>query len=193
MSRFLVVSFLGMGVAFYQLSGGADFTPPERPLTDQKAIVSPSLEPKMLIPQASTSRLHSTAESLVQKAIIKQSNIPASAQRDTNQPKSNLTTHGLQLASLEQGLAGLSEPFVSFGPDTEATPPQDTADIRTVRASRVNMRQGPNTSYPILARLLAGDQVDVLQDDNTGWALLRINKTDQVGWVATSLLSPKGS
>ena len=34
MSRFLMVSFAGLALAFYELSGGADFTPPAHPTTD---------------------------------------------------------------------------------------------------------------------------------------------------------------
>jgi SH3-like domain-containing protein len=66
-------------------------------------------------------------------------------------------------------------------------------DIRSVRASRVNMRQGPNTTYPILGRLLAGDEVEILRDQETGWAMVKVEKTGQIGWIATSLLSLKGS
>ena len=42
-------------------------------------------------------------------------------------------------------------------------------DRRTIRASRVNMRQGPGTSYPVITRLLGGEEVIVIEDSGTGW------------------------
>jgi hypothetical protein len=66
-------------------------------------------------------------------------------------------------------------------------------DIREIRASRVNMRQGPGTIYPVIGRLLAGDEVLIMEDSGTGWLQLRTRKGNRVGWVAASLVSKKRS
>ena len=70
---------------------------------------------------------------------------------------------------------------------------EDMLDIRRIRASRVNMRQGPGTIYPVVDRLLVGEEVLVFEDSGTGWLHLRTRKGDRVGWVAASLVSRKSS
>ncbi|CUH79060.1 SH3 domain protein [Tritonibacter multivorans] len=196
MSRFVVLSFLGLGFAFYELSGGADFEPPLRPVTP-----SPFAE---AAPVASTSDVQ--PEPVVQASVVTAPTAPRTRPAEVTAQLQNaalvsdgktrltLATEGLQLASLEGGLAAGTVDVAAVAPEAVENTPQEVAmDIRTVRASRVNMRQGPNTTYPILNRLLAGDKVEILRDEGAGWAMLRVSKTGQVGWIATSLLSPKGS
>lgn len=106
---------------------------------------------------------------------------------------------GLQLASLEAGLQGGLLPDIAMPaeahPDTR--PPETTGDaaapddLRTIRAARVNMRQGPGTDYPIITRLLTGDKVIVVDDNGAGWLLLRTVDAPHFGWIAASLVSEK--
>lgn len=77
--------------------------------------------------------------------------------------------------------------------ETDNEAPTEALDIRRIRASRVNMRQGPGTIYPVIARLLNGDEVQVIDDSGTGWLHLRVRKGDKIGWVAASLVSRKSS
>lgn len=196
MSRFVILSFVGLGFAFYELSGGADFEPPVRTVT----------------PSPVAEAAPATTTSPVQTELVQQAGLPTvpatpvtrptdvSAQLRTaalvsdGKTRLTLATEGLQMASLEGGLAAGTVAVSAVTPDVvEETPEEIALDIRTVRASRVNMRQGPNTTYPILSRLLAGDKVEILRDEGAGWAMLKVEKTGQVGWIATSLLSPKGS
>lgn len=79
------------------------------------------------------------------------------------------------------------------GAGTPAANPDSFLDIREIRASRVNMRQGPGTIYPVLARLLAGDEVIVIDDNGTGWLQLRTKDGNRIGWVAASLVGKKRS
>jgi uncharacterized protein YraI len=96
----------------------------------------------------------------------------------------------LVLASLEQGLAGLTsaEPAPEPAPEpvTVAVAP---ADIREITATRVNMRDGPGTTHPILARLSLGHEVEVLGDSGNGWLRLRTLPEQQSGWISASLVS----
>ena len=55
--------------------------------------------------------------------------------------------------------------------------------------TRVNMRDGPGTIYPVILRLRIGQQVEVLETSGTGWLRLRTVQGQQVGWVAASLIS----
>ncbi|WP_323776167.1 SH3 domain-containing protein [Leisingera sp.] len=96
----------------------------------------------------------------------------------------------LQLASLEGGISGIQA--ASAGSEMLAEPrPEPDKDIRHIRASRVNMRQGPGTNYPVIARLLGGDEVIVFEDSGTGWLHLRAPGKGKAGWIAASLVSKK--
>ena len=88
--------------------------------------------------------------------------------------------------ALNTGLAGAE-------PAQPVAPAESYLDIREIRASRVNMRQGPGTIYPVTARLLAGDEVLIVEDNGTGWLQLRTRIGNKIGWVAASLVSKKRS
>lgn len=224
MKRLIVISFLFMGFAFYELSGGADFEPRGlRPVKPERvaAAVSPPAKP--------------TGQGRVE-AVALVSSSPVLAPRDTDRPTSGtenerredaateqaaqdenplervritlgqnlslltqtatgtapLTTGQLTLVSLDQGAEGLretaidqqSEPPVIAEPDTPPAP-----DIREISGTRVNMRDGPGTIYPVIARMVIGHKVEVLSESGTGWLRLRSLQGHQVGWVAASLVS----
>ncbi|WP_068248423.1 SH3 domain-containing protein, partial [Tritonibacter horizontis] len=109
-----------------------------------------------------------------------------------------MSTNGLQIGSLQGGLGAIS----AAASDTTrgnssakviSSPPAPPQDFREIRASRANVRLGPSTEFPVMAQLLAGDRVRVLDEDPSGWALLENPRTGDVGWIAASLLSAKGS
>lgn len=62
-------------------------------------------------------------------------------------------------------------------------------DIRSVSGTRVNVRGGPGTEYAVVASLIQGDQVEVIDDTGEGWVLLRLPDGESVGWVADFLLT----
>ncbi|NSY39750.1 SH3 domain-containing protein [Leisingera sp. ANG59] len=105
----------------------------------------------------------------------------------------------LQLASLEGGLAAIQPATAGTEAQNDSpepagaalAEPQPAQDIRQIRASRVNMRQGPGTNYPVITRLLGGDEVIVFEDNGTGWLHLRAPGKGKVGWIAASLVSKK--
>ena len=61
-------------------------------------------------------------------------------------------------------------------------------DIRAVAGSRVNMRQGPGTNFPVLDTLDGGTQAEVLEINANGWAQIEVLNTGQIGWMSTRLL-----
>ncbi|AVO39792.1 SH3 domain-containing protein [Pukyongiella litopenaei] len=99
----------------------------------------------------------------------------------------------LQLASLSDGAASLTEaapaPDPADIPAPAATFEQPPRDIREVIGTRVNMRDGPGTIYPVVARMRIGQQVEVMSDSGTGWLRLRTIPDGQPGWIASSLIS----
>lgn len=247
MSRFVLASFAFLGWGFYELSGGADFTPPQRPVPEKSAEVTRANTPSS--PAIRRNEITVTAESLVTRTSLDQRHKALAAARASGQqdlrPKpettetgtaafeapapneddtapgtapssaarvmsAGLDTGGMQLASLEQGLDGgvqVGWQGLGTGPaSSEATPRQPETgtallapgltedpetDKRSIRASRVNMRQGPGTAYPIITRLLAGDEVIVIGDSGTGWLHLRTPDNEHFGWIAASLVSQK--
>ena len=102
------------------------------------------------------------------------------------------------LVSLEQSPTQFATPLVSFDSSLEtglsqfaglpAVDPEK--DFRSVTGSRVNLREGPGTGYPVLTSLKRGDEVEILADPGTGWVQLRLLNGDVAGWMAASLLSP---
>lgn len=103
------------------------------------------------------------------------------------------TPQTLQLASLSDGAASLTEaaptPEPAGIPAPAATFEQAPRDIREVIGTRVNMRDGPGTIYPVVARMRIGQQVEVLSESGTGWLRLRTIPDGQPGWIASSLIS----
>ncbi|NOD65271.1 SH3 domain-containing protein [Ruegeria sp. HKCCD6109] len=96
----------------------------------------------------------------------------------------------LTLASLEQGVASLEQvttdaelPAVDLSSTVE-TP----KDIREISGTRVNLRDGPGTIYPIIGKAGLGQQVEVLSESGTGWLRLRVLPGQQVGWISASLV-----
>ncbi|NIZ15415.1 SH3 domain-containing protein [Phaeobacter sp. HF9A] len=204
MSRFLIVSFAGLALAFYELSGGADFKAPERPTPVAQAqdtrpapgrIATRPAETQLATPvlsryepprpqvavEASASRVRATPETPVEQAASPQ---PALL---------NLATSGLQITQLEGGLGAITTAAPSPRPFVENRAAEPLVDIRRIRASRANIRLGPSTQFPVMKQMLAGDRVRVLSEDPSGWALLETPDTGEVGWIAASLLSAKGS
>jgi uncharacterized protein YgiM (DUF1202 family) len=50
------------------------------------------------------------------------------------------------------------------------------------------MRKGPSTTYPVLAQVLKGERLIVLQDPGNGWLKVRTEE-NRIGWMAASLIS----
>lgn len=96
-------------------------------------------------------------------------------------------------AQFEQNSGARLQNIALAGADAPTVNPDSFLDIREIRASRVNMREGPGTIYPVLARLLAGDEVIVIEDNGEGWLQLRTKEGNRIGWVAASLVGKKRS
>lgn len=217
MSRFVMLSFAFLGWGYYELSGGADFKPPERPqpvaetktetpperitaasLTSRPAEKSrPALDNRpVLTRRAETSSPERPAAdpNLRARVAAKQLASASAVLTSTGSAFSEAPQGGtLQLASLEGGLSAITAAPAADTPETAAATTEipRTEDRRRIRASRVNMRQGPGTRYPVITRLLGGDEVIVIEDSGTGWLHLRAPDKGQVGWIAASLVSRK--
>lgn len=207
--RFVLLSFAVLSFAFYELSGGADFEPrgvrppkPERiaqtetpktasqvtPVVATTLVAKPAIAPRKTAEFRPQPKNELTAEQ--EAAGLAQISASLSSGGDLFQPAA---TQAFSLASLEQGVASIQAADVDVS-DTPAPAPEyvePEPDLREVMGTRVNMRDGPGTIYPVVARLNIGHQVEVLSESGTGWLRLRVLPERQTGWVAASLITKK--
>ncbi|MBL4813538.1 MAG: SH3 domain-containing protein [Rhodobacteraceae bacterium] len=181
MKSFIFVSFAFLGVAFYQLSGGADFVPELRQNPD-------------LADASTADLLEQSAPELVARAA------PPAAETlapQTLASASLANTITAPHAPQEQAiLASLATPFEETVQEAEvelaslAIPLTPAADLREVAGNRVNMRTGPSTDYAVIETLVRGTLLQVLETDANGWAHIRMEQSGVEGWMAERLLSP---
>lgn len=171
MKNVVFVTFIGLGLSFYQMSGGADFEPVERA---RAAVAAPVVEVTKIDP----------VPGLAVDGFV----IPPTTEQ--------IAQHtSVVLASLENLTP---ETTLLPVPAPQATPaavleipqpePDPSLDIRVVVGSSVNMRLGPGTGYNKVAALTGGTEVVALEDSN-GWTRLKVVDTGRVGWMATRFLT----
>lgn len=214
MPRYIFISFLFMGWAFYELSGGADFEPPRAMPAESVQTADVQPDATAVAPQTPETspvprvRTVSVAADGAQTPAVRL-RAETNTQADAPQPAIDLPRLGLAsgttdadgfdspvtLASLDAESLQIGNPLDTFQPSVANTVvdapvvEEVPMDLRTVTGSRVNMRNGPGTTYSILARLLQGSEVEVLSDPGDGWLQLRVVDSGQVGWMAASLVS----
>ncbi len=208
MARFIVVTFLFMGIAFYQLSGGSDFEPRgvradktaavsssvSAPTPIQVSDVEPVLAPRKS-GKAATQNAMPEPDTAAIEAAVRLAKARVSLSDGLTLLGDQNAVQGLQLASLSEGVVGLrtapiEETETSDEPvSQEYTSPEP--DIREVKGTRVNMRHGPGTNYEVVTSLTLGHEVEVLSDSGTGWLRLRTRPEGTMGWISASLIAEK--
>ncbi|HBS51143.1 MAG TPA: ligand-binding protein SH3 [Rhodobacteraceae bacterium] len=216
MTRFLILSFAVLGWAFWELSGGADFEPPARPERIAEAAepapgnapATPDLarrevaaerrvapEPENTPPRAAVQSARAEAPPAQTPRLTAGLGQPSLPPADPNNPG--------MLVSLEQSRTQFATPLEHFDPDAipedepaptpepVAAPAAPAPDIREISGTRVNIRQGPGTIYPVITTLRLGDPVEVLSDSGTGWVRIRMGENRRLGWVSASLVSDR--
>ena len=205
--RFVVISFIFMGWAFYQLSGGSSFDPAETrasridaPSTVETAVLQtaviendqPAAQPIELelatvqevltpLPRLSTTSARIQAPARTPLAEQEQATLELEVEE----------TPQIILPSLIEGAVpseGSVTP-VDFSNDTAAAVSTFNPERRVVSGNRVNVRGGPGTNFQVVNRLVRGDEVEVLEDPGNGWVRLRPVGGGTVGWMADFLLS----
>ncbi len=203
MPRLILVTFAALGWAFYVMSGGPDFEPRGlRSDNPQRMAATFEPAPKAMPPAAAP------VEELVTRAAAQPIPViefiaepePVLGEEETKALLSQVAA-GLQanpslfedqdvtltLASLEGGLTAMQQ--VTTDAEPAAAPvAEPEKDIREISGTRVNMRDGPGTIYPIIGKATIGQQVEVLSDSGTGWLRTRVFPGQQVGWISASLV-----
>lgn len=189
MWRFILVTFAMLGWAFYELSGGSDYAPLDGSLQAANDSMPEPQRPHATV-AATAEENREEAQGVVASAASGASafEITLAAARETApdvqpdpKPWEAASSSLFSDPVLPAGVQGLAVP----PPEPE---PEPAADIRTVSAAAVNMRNGPGTGYSVLAKLSFGDRVEVLNDPGQGWVKLRVEETGRVGWMADFLL-----
>lgn len=170
MGKLIVATFLLLGFGFYELSGGADFVPEERPIAVAEVTTTP------LAPAVTRAE----SISLVTLASVETTELV--------EPIAESTAVVPVIAEIAPVIEDIvEEPVAVAAVEPEVV--EESSDLRTVAGSRVNMRAGPGTSYNVLDTLVAGTWTEVLEIDSEGWARIRNMDTGQEGWMAERLLS----
>ena len=175
MARFMIVTFALLGWAFFELSGGQDFEPPElaaSPLNDLQQVVA---RDATLVARASTAP--SQAPVAAPAVQIEQVAAPAASQPVAQPVQTSLAVV-------------LGEAAQQVEPEPEVLTAV-AADIRLVNGSRVNVRNGPGTNFSVVAQLTRGAEAEVLQNPGDGWVKIKAADTGGIGWMAERLLIAK--
>ena len=181
MRSFILLTFLFLGLGFYELSGGSDFVPETRPGAELAAVETTTL-PETVTRDDSTdpadlNALPGVADRLAQPLV----SAAAQTEVETAVADAIATAIAAPAAALPEAVASETEPvLVSL-----AAP---RADTRYVDASSLNVRAGPSTNDSVVGRLGQGQQVNVISELDDGWALVRFDDTGSEGWVAARFL-----
>lgn len=198
MKRFILLSFGFLGLAFYELSGGADFDPVEArnaavlarggavdQIDDTQIAQGDAARQEV----ASVTRMSLDLTSL--NDVLEEREPAAEQAAPSIVPKPEVAA--VTAVTFETpGDPDIVLPSIIFpGSTTQASSDAVTQprDVRYVSASVVNMRGGPGTGFDVITKLERDTEVEVLEDDGTGWVRLRPVAGGPEGWIADFLLT----
>ena len=213
MKRFILLSFVFMGLGFYELSGGADFDPESAreaammaradrdgtdPATLTEVLAAEAVTPiaERIDPAADEPVVARASLNLVTADEVLQDPTPV-AQPPSPAPSETLSLQLLDVSEPEASPEAAPEPqiilpSIAFAGNTLEVSSATVAvqrDIRFVDGVSVNMRAGPGTEHAVVTRLDRNTQVEILQDTGSGWVQLRPLAGGPTGWVADFLLT----
>lgn len=182
MRSFILLSFLFLGLGFYELSGGSDFEPETRPSAATDVVETTPLNTQDIVSRDdpdTVAGLDSLPAALTQPLIVAA-------------PASDPVTEAAEQAVAEAIAAALAAPAPAAPVVEQATLvslASPIGDQRYVDATSLNVRAGPSTSDRVVTRLDQNAPVIVLSELADGWALVRIGDAGTEGWVAARFLT----
>lgn len=181
MGKFIAFTFLILGVAFYEMSGGAEFEPELRgPVAVAQTDLAPA-ENEVFEPEVT--RSESVSLIAVSAPVAEPEAEPVAAPVAYAGPLPAGQVVITPAAAVAEPIAAPVEEEVV----TEAAAP--AADLRSVAGDWVNMRSGPSTDFAVLDTLPRGTEAEVLEVDADGWARIRLMSNGVEGWMAERLLT----
>jgi len=203
MWRFIIVTFGFLGLAFYQLSGGADYAPREgsrQHATQTQAapvpqVTAPAVIGKRTTHQHTTQETHKSATAPDARVVLA-STQPTDVDADkrvrlTLNAQPGARTAGVDTVSADPDKIAQLVAAASIDARAPAPPATKTAEgheLRKVKSDRVNMRSGPGKEFDVVDQLTRGAEVAILYDSGDGWVELRVLGSGQEGWMADFLL-----
>ncbi|WP_147126796.1 SH3 domain-containing protein [Shimia ponticola] len=175
MTRFMLVTFGLLGWAFFELSGGSDFEPPELASSPLNELQQSVEFERTLVARADTSPAQQPVVQTQSNDLVQNASVVIEDASTDAQP-----TASLAVVLGEAARETTPEPVIAEVP---------AADIRLVAGSRVNVRNGPGTNFSVVAQLTRGAETEVLQSPGNGWVKIRAANTGGVGWMAERLLT----
>ena len=187
MWKLIVVSFIALGFAFYELSGGQDFDPSSSVDNMQMSQV----REEAVAQTVSGTALGGEAVANVTQdsALVEKQEFAALEAPEVRSDASVLESSLWTLPeNMETTLIDVAEAEI-----TPVVLPQEDAseaeqDVRRVAVNRANFRNGPGTSFGIIGKLPRDAELVVLQEPGNGWLKLRSVDDNKVGWLAASLV-----
>lgn len=197
-----------MAWAFWELSGGSDFTPesPHEPLRQIAVEDSPALTPVQTsdTPAVEEAETETDTRRALEEALAQLDDTQTTAPEDAPGSPPATATDGSEAsqpaAAAPQDVPVTPAPRPETLPtttpsDAPAPQPTDTGlsplDLRVLDATRVNLRAGPGTDFRAIDQLSQGTVVEVLQTDTSGeepWVRLIVPITGMEGWIAERFL-----
>jgi uncharacterized protein YgiM (DUF1202 family) len=184
MNKYILIAFAVMAMAFYELSGGADFKPGETSLVifaEPKPYVAEPKKPAELVARADTasSTLTDIAPARAVIAPVATNIVPVVTPAAL-ETEVELAASGDVIVLSEQAAPLIQE---------VATAPATQPDLRFVDGDRVNVRGGPGTEFAVVGKLFRNDMVEIINDEGNGWLHLRDTVTGDEGWIADWLVT----
>ena len=213
MKRFILLSFGFLGWAFYEMSGGDEFESasdrvarldPAPAITVTEVDETPAAETVVAetvidtdpptSSEISRVSLNLTTLQDAQEAVAEPVAEAAPTTANVDPETGVAVNTGLTLASADTPaiIPSLINPNDTGAAAVQTASVQAQSaitDVRTVNGNRVNVRGGPGTNFDVIGKLVRGDSVEILQDDGTGWVLMRSLDTGAQGWLADFLLN----
>ncbi|SMY06455.1 SH3 domain-containing protein [Flavimaricola marinus] len=183
MRSFILLTFLFLGLGFYELSGGSDFVPETRASASVAEVDTTPLPAPEIVTRAeddtiaSVNALPGVPERLAQPLVTASAEVEAAEQAVADAIAAALAEPAPAATTPEPVLASL------------ATPSTQSVDQRFVDATSLNVRSGPSTNDRVLTKLDQNAPVIVLSELTDGWALVRIGSDGTEGWVAARFLT----
>jgi len=93
----------------------------------------------------------------------------------------------VRLVDRPTGIGWIRSNLLSYSPDRK------TVALPTyyVNTSSLPLRDGPSPKYNVIATLGFNDPVEMLGVGTSGWAQVRVQQTNVMGWVPPKYLSPE--
>ncbi len=181
MRPFVILSFVVLGLVYWQMSGGAEFEPEAWPT--EAALTPEAVEV--------ITRSDVASGDVADIASVTPLDSPAEAAPVAASPTEPL--------SPTEALVAVAPDLASAPPLASVEPPLAEADVisaasasaggpawRRVAGDRVNMRDGPGTNFGVVGQLAAGEMAEVVATEGE-WVMVRASDGTE-GWMATRFL-----